>query len=880
MKHGKQLYFFYQEEPINITIELNIIQEILSRFLIKILNVNIKTIFNSQQKTYALYGALFGCIFPIVGTLIEAWSRYHKLDLVHIGLAQRSSLLVWIIDTAPLFLGVFASYGGLQLDRVSVKNAELDDKYKQMVALKEISDKASIAKSDFLANMSHEIRTPMNAILGMNYLLKKSRVDAKQADYLRKIEVSARNLLRIIDDILDFSKIEAGKLSLETTDLFLEELIADLSDTVNVKLQTKNDVELITILDPAIPPVIMGDSVRLRQVLLNLTDNAVKFTESGEIKLEAKLVQKLPYGIIIHFSVTDSGIGISEEQIRRIFNPFQQADLSTTRKFGGTGLGLAICKKIVEMMDGELEVTSVTGQGSVFSFNAFFSIPFQNTAIVGATKTTKDLLGMKALLVDDSDSARMVLSDMLSSFGFEVLVASNALEAIQIFVNELDSGTPLSLLVVDWRMPGMDGLQLVRKLRETNGNEVPSVLMVTAFGLEKVVEATKQNLVDGYLLKPINPSVLYDTINNILDLGKKKANSHKFDFNKVDEFRAKLSGNRVLLVEDNEINLELAGELLNDVNIEFEVARNGLEAIEMVQKWDYDAVLMDIQMPEMDGLTATKKIRLFKSKDHLPIIAMTAHAMKGEYEKSIASGMNDHITKPIDPMVLYERLAYYIKTSPKPQIIKAEEPSTLNNDTIIPEIEGIDIVAGLARTGGKKDIYLKLLGKFAANYKGFRSTFMEQYQNEDMDAAAALLHTLAGVAGNIGIESLFVDARELSRILKDLPTPNLLENTLTDRINTLITSLESMTENIELALGLTEKTPINKAEHQNEFEFQNSLTKLYQLLNDADSEAGECCEELLLHAQVSGPLKERLLEANKYIENFDFDNAIKALKQD
>lgn len=842
--------------------------------------MNIKTIFNSQQKTYALYGALFGCIFPIIGTLIEAWSRYHKIDLVHVGLAQRSSLLVWIIDTAPLFLGVFASYGGLQLDRVSVKNAELDDKYKQMVALKEISDKASIAKSDFLANMSHEIRTPMNAILGMNYLLKKSRVDAKQADYLRKIEVSARNLLRIIDDILDFSKIEAGKLSLETTDLFLEELIADLSDTVNVKLQTKNDVELITILDPAIPPVIMGDSVRLRQVLLNLTDNAVKFTESGEIKLEAKLVQKLPYGIIIHFSVTDSGIGISEEQIRRIFNPFQQADLSTTRKFGGTGLGLAICKKIVEMMDGELEVTSVTGQGSVFSFNAFFSIPFQNTAIVGATKTTKDLLGMKALLVDDSDSARMVLSDMLSSFGFEVLVASNALEAIQIFVNELDSGTPLSLLVVDWRMPGMDGLQLVRKLRETNGNEVPSVLMVTAFGLEKVVEATKQNLVDGYLLKPINPSVLYDTINNILDLGKKKANSNKFDFNKVDEFRAKLSGNRILLVEDNEINLELAGELLNDVNIEFEVARNGLEAIEMVEKWDYDAVLMDIQMPEMDGLTATKKIRLIKSKEHLPIIAMTAHAMKGEYEKSIASGMNDHITKPIDPMVLYERLAYYIKASPKPQIIKAEELSPLNNDTILPEIDGIDIAAGLARTGSKKDIYLKLLGKFAANYKGFRTTFMEQYQNEDMDAAAASLHTLAGVAGNIGIESLFVDACELSRIFKDLPTPNLLENTLTERINTLITSLESMTENIELALGLTENTPINKAEHQSEFEFQNSLTKLYQLLSDADSEAGECCEELLLNAQVSGALKERLLEANKYIENFDFDNAIKALKQD
>ena len=839
-----------------------------------------KSLFSSQQIEYALYGALFGCVFPLISTFLEAWSRYRQVDVSHLLQAQGSSILLWIIDSAPIFLSVLASFGGLQLDRVNVKNAELADKYQQMAALKEISDKASVAKSEFLANMSHEIRTPMNAIIGMNYLLKKSRLDARQADYLRKIEISARNLLRIIDDILDFSKIEAGKLSLETTDLFLEELIADLSDTVNVKLQTKQNVELITIIDPAIPPVILGDSVRLRQVLLNLTDNAVKFTNAGEIKLEAKLVQQLPYGIIIHFSVTDSGIGISEEQVHRIFNPFQQADLSTTRKFGGTGLGLAICKKIVEMMDGELEVTSDSGRGSVFSFNAFFSLPAQSSAVVGQTQITKVLLGMKALLVDDSDSTRMVLNDMLSSFGFDVLVASNAGDAIEIFNRELDSEIPLSLLVVDWRMPGMDGLQLVRKLRETNGSQVPAVLMVTAFGLEKVVEATKQHLVDGYLLKPINPSVLYDTINNIIHLGKKKAGTHTTQVDRIEEYRLKLTGSRVLLVEDNEINLELAQELLKDVDIEIEIARNGRDAVEMVDKWHYDAVLMDIQMPEMDGLTATIKIRQDKAKQHLPIIAMTAHAMKGEYDKSIAAGMNDHITKPIDPLLLYERLAHYIKRTPKEHEIKSESHFIVQNNIELPVIDGVDTVAGLGRVGGKKDIYLKLLGKFASNYKGFNSTLNAMYRNGDIEGAGAQLHTLAGVAGNIGIEALFVDARELSVILKEMsiPADDILEASVNDRLNALMISVDTAITKIESALGNAINTTPEAALTPNEPQIKSSLAKLIQLLNDADSEAGECCQEILLDQNIDQELRKKLEEANRFIDNFDFDNAIKAIK--
>jgi len=337
-------------------------------------NSRLRKVFNTEQKMYALYGGLFGLMFPIIGTIVECYIQNMGFNCSQLLVCQASTPMLWIIDIAPIVLAVFSSFAGQQMDRVRQTNGELNVRYEQMVSLREIADTANASKSEFLANMSHEIRTPMNAIIGMNYLLKKTTLTEKQADYVQKVETSAKNLLRIIDDILDFSKIEAGKLTLESTHLYLEELVSDVADAVNVKLQKKNNVELVTHIDPNIPPVILGDSVRLRQVLLNLTDNAAKFTEEGEVHLFAKVVTKLPYGIIIRFAVKDSGIGMTEEQVNKLFQPFQQADLSTTRKFGGTGLGLAICKKIVEMMDGELTVTSEDGVGSEFSFNAFFSL--------------------------------------------------------------------------------------------------------------------------------------------------------------------------------------------------------------------------------------------------------------------------------------------------------------------------------------------------------------------------------------------------------------------------------------------------------------------------------------------------------------------------
>ncbi|MFM2284591.1 MAG: hypothetical protein RLZZ543_88, partial [Bacteroidota bacterium] len=700
----------------------------------------------------------------------------------------------------------------------------------------------------------------------MSYLLKKSNLPEKQSGYNHKIEVSARNLLRIIDDILDFSKIEAGKLTLESTNLYLDELISEVADAVNVKLQQKSNVELVTSIDPSIPNTILGDSVRLRQVLLNLADNATKFTESGEIHIAASLQQSLPYGVIIRFSVKDSGIGITPEQLSKLFAPFQQADISTTRKFGGTGLGLVICRKIVEMMDGELLVNSAYGEGSEFYFHAFFSLSQTDSAV---TSASREMRGLKALLVDDSESARLVLHEMLSSQGFTVIVAKDAYEAIELFEVEQKSQHPLSLLVVDWKMPGMDGLQLVRELRSREGYDVPSVLMVTAYGIESMRDAAKQKLVDGVLLKPINSSTLHDTISSLLNKKHISIDHSSKEEISVESFHQELKGTRLLLVEDNEVNLDLAIELLNDVGIQPDIARNGQEAVDKVRSQEYQVVLMDIQMPVMDGISATKVIRTELQNRDLPILAMTAHAMKGEREKSLAAGMNDHITKPIDTVKLYQSIIYHVKG--KAVTISDQAATSAEAPSIV--IIGLDTSEGLKRVGNKEASYLRLLETFLNNYRD-TSAYLKHLEQRNTPALSLYLHTIAGVSGNIGAKMLYELAYPLSVETKQLVSDGITQ--ITDdqlaRMHKVESDLKILLEQIQQFIDAKANATQAQASISQET-FTSILLQVGELAAQQDVASADLCEKLINENALSEEQLNQAKACLSLLNAFEFDEA-------
>ena len=834
--------------------------------------------FSKDQHNYGLYGVLFGLFFPVIGTLIETNSDFGAISFSLMVETQRSSPLLWIINTAPLFLGLFASIAGRNLDHVKSANTQLKERYHQMHVLREIADDANSAKSEFLANMSHEIRTPMNAIIGMNYLLNKTDLNPTQLSYSSKIEVSAKALLRIIDDILDFSKIEAGKLSLENTIICLEDIVSEVVDSVNVKLQKKNDVELIVHLDPSIPETILGDGLRLRQVLLNLMDNAVKFTNKGEIRVQAKLEHADQESVKLKFAISDTGIGMTEEQAQKLFSPFEQADHSITRKYGGTGLGLAICKSIVELMYGQLKVESTQGKGSVFSFSCIFKPHNQGAQ---ARKFNMRLNGLTALLVDDSESARMVLEEMLSSFGFNVLVARNGNEALDIYTHEQAHNTAISLMVVDWKMPGLDGLQLVHHIRQMEGNTVPSVVMVTAFGADMIREAAGQKLIDAYMLKPINQSSLFETICSVIYKEEMKQKGVENLNTSIEGYRKALKGTKVLVVEDNEINMELSLDLLADVGIEADFATNGLEAIDKVERHKYELVLMDIQMPYMDGLSATREIRKKPENTELPILAMTAHAMKGEREKSLEAGMNDHITKPIDPILLYASICKYTGRTANET---SEAEVTVNPESDQKKhsffIEGVNTEAGIYRSGGKLESYLKLLRAFVLKYKNLEEDVDSLLKTKDVQGLANLMHTYAGVSGNLGADKLYERSFFLSNVIKKLIDENSLESidkTAINEINALVKDHNELI--IKIQSQLDNLAPEKTAGQQNisTEELHDKIVNLMKLLEQNDASAIGLNQQLINNFILDENTQRKLVEAQLLLEQFEFDQALRVV---